>query len=405
MLGLGQGVGRRGSWTVVALALANVALGCGETAGSNPSEPPAGQAGSGGDSPSEVTSVDGFFEQEAARLCERIFRCFEPDDDFMSLRFLFETRETCESEVARATAHSGGARDLRAQFAAGSLRLEPAAAQACLDSLSRCGKSSGFAEAECDEVFEGNTQLGDGCWRDAECAGDAYCQVDQACPGQCRPRKAAGEACTRRAECAQQDGALVTCYPNPNAISQCRQVSLAPAVGLGASCTRSTDLDPIVPCTDELWCAPDAPDDPSGVGHCAKPIAGEGACSDRNDVCLIGFCDVASGKCRKYELLSQAGQACGDEQLLFCNPLLGLKCSDDDAGGVCLAQGDGSQGSECFSGDFQRGCSVGLYCSHTDGVPTGTCVEALPAGAPCTSSASCESGQCSVTCRERYCGQ
>jgi hypothetical protein len=58
----------------------------------------------------------------------------------------------------------------------------------------------------------------------------------------------------------------------------------------------------------------------------------------------------------------------------------------------------------CFSGDFQRGCAVGLYCQRNDATATsGTCVKTLASGQPCASSSQCQSGRCATTCLERYC--
>ncbi|HEY6078580.1 MAG TPA: hypothetical protein VIW29_07245 [Polyangiaceae bacterium] len=374
--------------------------GSGNTAGA-----PSSHAGSGPSSPSLPKSVDDFFEQEGRLICERFLRCFSPRDDDRVLPFLFGSQQACEAEVVFVNHRSASVTDVRARVASGELALAPATALACLQELASCSEADSLNEGSCREVFEGKVDEAGACQRDEDCAGDAYCAGELSCPGQCKPRGLPGAACTRPQHCAYRGSPVDCIHPSGSVEGECRELERVEKVGLGAQCVRSLqNAEAFVLCQDELWCAPLSPDDTSGLGHCQRPIEGEGACSDQDDVCLIGLCNTSLGKCQALSFVGKEGAACSDAQQLFCNPLLGLKCSDDELGGTCLKQGDGSKGSECFTGDFQRGCEAGLYCSRPVDATSGTCVMKLGPGEPCESSNECASGDCNTTCQERYCG-
>lgn len=363
------------------------------------------QAGSGPvESKTPISSHD-FFAQEARALCSRWFRCLSPRDDDMALRFLFGTTTVCEAEVARYNERSPNVADLRQKLAAGDLVVAADAAQSCLQELAACGEADSLNEGSCREVFEGSVEQGGACQRDEDCSGNSYC-AGNSCPGQCQQRGLPGAACTRPTQCAYW-GSPVFCDTSSGTLpGTCRELDRGAKAGPGEKCTRSfrTAQQAFLQCTDDLWCAPPASEDDTGFGQCEPPIEGQGACSDQNDVCLVGLCNVASGHCQPYALVREAGGACSDATLTFCDPLQGLRCTDDEAGGSCEAQGDGAEGSVCFSGDFQRGCGVGLYCERSDTTATsGTCVKVLAGGEPCESSSQCQSGRCATTCLERYC--
>ncbi len=363
------------------------------------------QAGNGPvESTAPPISSEDFFAQEAHALCSRLFRCLSPRDDDMSLRFLFGTTAVCEAEVARYNERSPNVADLRQKFAAGDLVVTADAAQSCLEELAACGEADSLGEGSCREVFEGNVEQGGACQRDEDCAGNSYCAGD-GCPGQCQPRRLPGAACTSPTQCAYWGSPVFCDTASSTGQGTCRELDRSAKAGPGEKCTRSfkTAQQAFFQCRDDLWCAPPASDDGTGFGHCEPPIEGEGACSDQNDVCLIGLCNVQVGHCQAYDLVREAGGACSDAALVYCDPLQGLRCSDDEAGGICEKQGSGTEGSVCFTGDFQRGCAMGFYCQRDDTTGSGSCVKTLARGEPCESSGQCQSGSCAATCLERYC--
>ncbi len=359
-------------------------------------------SGSGGSSmPGNPTEVDSFWDAMAKGYCARLYRCLEPNDDFMSTRWLLETPEGCEAQLALVSSQLASRLDTRAQVEAGNLHYVPSMGEKCVEELSACNGPSSFDQGSCREVFEGDVETGGACQRDEDCAGDAYCEVAMACPGQCQPRKASGEPCVLAKECAYSAG-VVFCDTDAMPESVCRTLEPAASKSTeGEPCTRErTGSESLILCEDELWCAADPAAPSTATGKCMAPIPLEGACTDGDDVCAEGLCDSDNGVCVVYTLLKQVGDSCAQAQLLICDPRLGLRCSDQ---GMCEGSGDGSEGSVCFSGDFQRECDAGLYCLTDDTLGHGTCQPRLPAGSPCELGRACESGSCDTTCLERYC--
>jgi len=380
-----------------ATAGASAAAGATATAGA----PSTGGAGHGGAaSRGSIGTDDDFLEAMGQGYCARLFRCNESSDDFMTARLVLKTPAACEAKL-RALADEGGRLDLRQQVAAGNMQLDPAAAAKCVAELSECNGPDSFNEGSCREVYEGKVPTGGDCRRDEDCSGDAYCESKGGCPGQCRPRKAAGEPCERSSDCAYTPGSAVFCDQNA-ATPVCRVLAEAPHAGQGDPCTRRLHgSDSWIRCRDELWCAADPSlAEDAAQGRCQAPIAPGKSCADGDDVCVEGICDTASNVCVQPTLVAQAGEACDETKLQICDPTLGLFCNDS---GTCDGSGDGSEGSSCFTGDFQRGCAKGLHCAPTGESRQGTCTKLLAAGAPCESAAECASHTCENTCQERYC--
>ena len=366
---------------------------------------PTNAAGAGAD-PGSATDLNSFLEQQGRAFCERLFKCFEANDDFMAERFVLESVQGCQDEVARVDGTDSRVRDLVAQVQAGNLHYMPEQGQKCVAALAECNGPNSFWEGPCSEAFDGKAQIGENCQRHEDCAGDAYCASDGMCAGQCQPRKQLNESCQGSQECAQ-GGALLVCDRNSAPTSVCRALDQSPKASLGQACTRAfTGVGSLVLCQDNLWCATVPGGDPAtdALGHCIEPIAGDGACVDSDDVCLEGMCDTVAGVCRPFTMRKKAGESCDRTLFVFCDPLLGLRCSD---AGTCEGSGDGSEGSGCFGGDLQRGCDPGLFCDEDPLAPTkaGTCRALLPAGAACETPQSCSSGSCSdqKKCLDRPC--
>lgn len=354
-----------------------------------------------------ISTLDDFFAAEGRGYCERLFRCQEGDDDFNAARLVLQTREHCETLLARANATSVRGRDLRAEIAAGRMRLVPEQAQLCVEELSRCNGPSNFDRGACRDMLEGSAELGEACYRNEDCRGDAYCEHDLVCPGQCATRKAEGEPCSRVGECQSGNGytACLASDSSSGGESTCHTLAIERGVGLGGSCTRRVaGAAALRLCDDALWCATATGGDPSQdvMGVCAKPIADGGPCVDSDDVCATGVCDDSTKQCKPVIIRSSPGESCDQEALIGCDPVAGLGCQ----GGTCVAAGDGSEGSTCYSGDFQLGCKPGLYCDKPTGASSsdlGTCRALLKQGDACEGAVQCESGACNQVCGDRPC--
>lgn len=375
--------------------------GAGQPASSGGSGSNAASGSGGSSAPGDLGDLDFFWAAMAEGYCARLYRCWEGSDDFMSARWLLETPASCEAQFARLNSELASRRDTRAQLESGNLRYVPSMAEQCLEELSACNGPSSLSSGSCREVFDGQVETGGDCNRDEDCAGDAYCDAALACPGQCQPRKASGELCGYAKECAYTTG-VVLCDPDAMPAPVCRTLEPAATKSReGEPCTREhSGSASLMLCEDDLWCGADPAAPSLATGKCMTPIPVQGTCTDSDDVCSEGLCAPENGMCVNYTLLKQAGDTCDKAQFLICDPRLGLKCSDQN---VCEASGDGSEGSVCFPGDFQRGCDAELHCLIDDTLGHGTCQPRLPAGSSCQFGPSCESGSCETTCLERYC--
>ncbi|HXK20049.1 MAG TPA: hypothetical protein VNG33_19695, partial [Polyangiaceae bacterium] len=187
----------------------------------------------------------------------------------------------------------------------------------------------------------------------------------------------------------------------------CHTLAASPKVGLGKPCTRYlSSAATLVLCSDELWCATVPGGDPTSdvMGQCAKPIAGQGACVNSDDICAEGLCDDVAGSCTSYTLRKNAGETCDKQLRVFCDPLGGLICGP---AGTCQGSGDGSEGSGCYTSDLQWGCDPGLYCqkpAQSSSDTLGTCTRLLADGATCDWDGDCASGGCvDMACGKRAC--
>jgi hypothetical protein len=377
---------------------------CGNSTGDQKNQGAAGSVATGGSGGTvqQPSDSDDFLEAQGRAYCTRLFRCFEGNDDFMTERLLLKTAAGCEAELHKVNARDAGRRDLQAQLAAGALHYAADAAEKCLAELSACNGVNSFTRGSCREAYEGSAATGDACQRSEDCAGDAYCAGEGFhCPGQCQPRKASGEPCADDDDCSYSSGVVRCDYAVTPSV--CRTWQKGPNAGLGEVCTRKfSAATTFVNCNDDLWCGIDAALGADAAdGRCVAPLKAGDACGDGDDVCLGGLCDTTQGVCVQATLRSKAGETCDETSLTACDPILGLSCNDQ---GSCDGSGDGTEGSDCFGGDFQRGCGSGLFCAADNSATKGTCQPWLPAGAACAQNSACESGECNTTCEARYCG-
>ncbi|MBN1656500.1 MAG: hypothetical protein JXA30_22205 [Deltaproteobacteria bacterium] len=242
----------------------------------------------------------------------------------------------------------------------------------------------------CKNVFQGTIAIGEQCYRDEECSGDAYCDPIGGCLGECKPRLKPGVDCEREDnQCTTGSADFAICDDG-----QCRQITISAPAGENESCSRGPNAFTF--CQSGLWCS-------EAEGGCRHPIAIGQPCPGDNDLCEQGSTCVYSDNsytCQPYELL-KVGAACETtNKLRVCDPIEGLFCTPDG----CKELGDGSEGSSCSTtelGDIFS-CSSGLYCDSD----TTKCAKQKSGGEPCGRGYECLSGECDSndTCTDRHCG-
>ena len=250
---------------------------------------------------------------------------------------------------------------LQQAITAGTAQYDAEAARTCLNDLAArgCAAFDEIGPTFCESAFVGTIEAGQDCSQTIECIGDAFCQVDAACPGTCVSRVGAGQPCTSSDEC--QAGFFCdvgTCETRGDE---------------GASCGGGTDPE----CRAGLVCR------------------GE------------DLAEMAPGMCvTTASLLSEPlGGACDIENLTLCEE--GLSCVIVGAGatgGTLECRAAASSGGECFVGSPEM-CPVGEYCDANPvaGSFMGTCTASPAEGEPCATTllgANCAEG---LTCIEDTC--
>jgi hypothetical protein len=122
-------------------------------------------------------------------------------------------------------------------------------------------------------------------------------------------------------------------------------------------------------------------------------------------VCANGFCNSDTARCEAMKIVTTEGDACNKDELVICDPLRGMVCGKDLK---CHGSGDGSEGSGCYSSDYQLGCEPGLYCDRSGAASSdelGICRPLVAAGSACSSDSACESHLCGAekACAARGC--
>jgi hypothetical protein len=95
---------------------------------------------------------------------------------------------------------------LAASVASGRVEFRPDQLEACRTALVAlsCDVASRALPAACEEAIEGQSDLGQNCNIDLDCAGSAYCYkgTQETCPGQCVASQTSGLPCTSSSQCA-----------------------------------------------------------------------------------------------------------------------------------------------------------------------------------------------------------
>ena len=375
----------------------------------------AGEAGSasggeGGGNGGELAAlVRDFVDDEWAALCHAMFTCSARSDDDIASVALLGTEARCTELLSTARSLNLGREDLAARVQAGTVTFLPSKVSDCLAALASCGVTGWvpLGTKACRDVFEGPIALGQSCERSEQCAGDAVCTAADTCPGTCTARPGPDAPCDGTSDC-DADGTVV-CDRRVLDINQqgaCHAPVVHAAAGEGEACDRSPSATlEYTPCAAGHFC--DGDGSGSGTGLCHAPLAADAPCDSASDVCVSGHWCLDAVSCKPYTIAREANAPCGDDDLIYCDPMARLTCIE----GSCILNGDGHDGSDCNGLDMSEfhACDPDLNCGWHDGEggagPTETCEAPRAGSAPCNSDRDCASGSCQPDgmCATAYC--
>ena len=236
----------------------------------------AGMGGGGGDGGETQTFLDRLW----GAYCKQIMTCAISNNDVLVQRLYFGTEAACLEALRELLGDEPPTYDLLARIDSGTVRFVPEMADACITEASDCMWEGYFSNGPaCRAVFEGTVPVGGDCNRWEECAGAAYCDHTDGCPGRCALLGEPGAPCNSRQQCSPGDGYAVCDW---SANDTCRRLSIGPRAGLDEPCTAdAVAATEFVLCEDGLFC--DAEDVGSTTGICRMPIAVDEACDSSND--------------------------------------------------------------------------------------------------------------------------
>jgi hypothetical protein len=288
----------------------------------------------------------------------------------------------CESSVEAGFRNSDFVA-IEAAIEAGVVSYDGVITRSCLTQFETlgCAALSQRLPDQCDDALAGDVPLGGPCSIDAECAGLAFCNIIDTCPGVCASRRTLDESCTSNDHC--EDGLLCDA-------DRCREPALAgdPCAGpagspceLGLLCRGAT-------LTESGTCA-----DPSSV---LQGAAGEPCNPETSDLCDIGLSCVldnilsATFECR---VRSTSGEECEPgfpepcPSTDYCNANLALGL----AAGTCVPLP--GPGDACLDSERLQRCAADLLCVED------LCIARKANGETCTNGDECHSETCAAgTC-------
>ncbi|MDF1564424.1 MAG: Dickkopf N-terminal cysteine-rich domain-containing protein [Deltaproteobacteria bacterium] len=284
---------------------------------------------------------------------------------------------------------------LQAAIDRGTLAYDGDKMRECIDAMSAAGcEAIGSDEppAACEQAMAGNVAPEGTCYIDEECAGDAFCSQDMACPGMCESYLPAQADCTMGGRCTGSTTCVGgVCTPLAQAGQPC---------GGEAHPYCANGLD----CEGESW-----PNPGTCVAQPTPTLAGaDQACDpEARQLCQAGLsCSLIGlegGEIPIWEC--KPGVASG----ATCNYGLPDPCPSTEycAGqidpsnltGTCTAlPGENAACADTFMGE---GCQPGLEC--VDGI----CFRSKRIGESCSGEWECVSGFCAETsmqCAVPECG-
>jgi hypothetical protein len=310
--------------------------------------------------------------------CAGILPCLGPLESF------FLNGADCEDSLTAQLEDQAVPR-WQAAIDAGTLVYHPDKARACLDAFADvgCDIPSSRTPPECEEALEGTVALGDDCNDGMECAGVAYCQFVNQCPGTCEALEAAGSPCSDDGDC--EDGL------------SCQNGDCAAPAGEGDACGGADDPD----CSLGLLCLGE--DEEAGTSGACQPvedllIGGDGDACDPiggGPLCQEGLsCILDSVTPGTFELVFVCAGAVASGEA--CKAGFPDQCPDDEmcdadveAGqidGTCVSLPD--DGEACAATMFGAGCAPGLSCIDD------VCTEMARIGEVCAVDDGCYSDTC-----------
>jgi hypothetical protein len=284
--------------------------------------------------------------------------------------------------------------EIEAAVAAGRVKYACNNVDACLDDIAArdCAGLLERESAACLAALDGTLDVGEDCSLNAECAGEAYCDFAEQCPGTCKALEPGGGTCERDDQCASglvcfdDTGRCVAPARSGESCEQGEPVCAPGLLCLGANAANAApgtcstieqaftaELEE--PCDlNRVWCKPGTVCEVQAVlpaleAECAAKVASGAACRvaapdqcPDDEYCAVGALSL-DGTCTPKP---RAGQACAAPSYARETPSIcaaPLVCES----GICRELGHLGETCDvdesCFSGTCRAGaCVAGGSC-------------------------------------------
>lgn len=328
----------------------------------------------------------------AQGLCEFAAECDTGYDEgtFFVFRYYYSN---CEAVVPQNLEYLGlsAVLDLQRAVDAGTVTVDYNALAACLADVGANCTYSPMVGIPCLDLFEGTADLGDSCLRHEECAGDAYCAYEEACPGTCAEQVDVGDPCNVSEQCDKGSYDAAVCSEGT-----CFGITFEPGNEVGDDCGRR----PIDTPNEGTYAFCEAGTFCDNETEKCVAIAGPSEACTSPIGCVPGYsCEgVEVSQCEPVAF-GQLGDPCGGDGDLTCDTYARLVC--DEEAGECVSAGAGVDGDPCDLGaPEEEQCAFGFFCSLEGEVSL--CRPLIENGDACSLNEQCVSGVCDGVCIE-YC--
>lgn len=311
--------------------------------------------------------------------------CSALEDCFGELLDVFPAQD-CEENLEKQYRNEEFAA-LEQAVDAGTVRYDAKEAPECLRALQKlgCDIATQRSPAACESALQGTVLLGGSCSVNAECEGDAFCDLSAGtCPGVCAELRQEGENCDSDSACSNGLSCAGTCERAATAGQSCGGAQGADC-RVGLVCRGSTDTE---------------------SGTCANADAvlsqelGEPCHPGETRLCKAGLSCAYTGRASSEQTFACAEKVGhgADCTLGFPDPCPdGEFCDVDPLGdltdGTCVALP--GAGQPCLVGEFRTSaCASSLSCINE------VCTAVKANGAACRTEAECYGGRCvASTCQ------